>query len=235
MLKYSRASVGVIKQELASISFFVTLLSTLLMMTYLVYAIVVGYGILAANIALCMITAINFCTYILMHRAEKRGVKNTRNWIKHACRIAKLCINAVSIATIAYAVVTTPDEVSAGTLVLLPMMIIFWVLQAILEMVTLYVKSRIDLLLAGLQLDFDHVITPIAKVKNMMSAVMGEASEEPAPVSAHHERLLKRRAEQAEVARKEKWKRRAGHVLGRVLPHRKKEAAKADARECVKK
>ena len=235
MLKYSKASLGIIKQELATISFFVALLSSFLMMVYLVYSTIVGNGIFVANIALCVITTINFVTYILMHRAEAKDVREARNWIKHTCRITKLGINAVSLATIVYAVVSTPDEVNAITLVLLPLMIIFWVLQAIVEMVTLYVKSRMDLFLAGIQMDFDYVLTPLAKVKNAVGSVMGEEPQEPTTVSPHNERLLKTRVEEDATRRKEKWKRRAKALLEHIPLRRTGAGKQEDTRERVKK
>ena len=220
MLKYSRAAFGIIKEELTSISFFVTMASSVMMMAYLLYATLAGSGVLGANIALCSVTAVNLISYILMHRAETRGVKEARSWIKHTCKITKLCINAVSLATMVYAVVTTPDQVSTITLVLLPLMIIFWALQAILEVVTLYVKSRIDLFYNGIQMDFDYVIAPLAKVKSVVGAVMGEEPVASAPVGRYNEQLLKRRAAQDAAERSEKRKHRVKAVVERILPKR---------------
>lgn len=225
MLKYTMASYRIIKQELSSISFLVTLVSSLMMLAYLIYSAIVGNGERVINIVLCAITAINFFTYIFMRRAEKRSVKYARRWIKHTCKIAKLGINAVSLGIIIYAAAVTPEQLSTISLVLLPLMIIFWVLQAILEIVTLYVTGRMELFMNALQMDFEPIMTPIAKVKGFVGTVIGEEAAEEDGISAHNMRLLKRRAEQDAALKGERRRETLKRVLRRVVPVEK------DARE----
>ena len=217
MFKYSRASFRIILRELASITFFITLITSLLTIAYLVYATVVGNGERVINIALCALTAINLITYLLMNRAERKRVKNVRKCIAHICNITKLCLTAVSLGIIVYAAAVTPDEVSAVSLVLLPLLIILWVLKAILEMAILYFDSRFRLVLDAWQMDME----PVTKVKGFVGAMVGEDVEEPDPVNPHNERILKKNAAQYEAEHGKKKsgtvKKLVGHVVGRVL------------------
>ena len=218
MIKYTMSAYRIIKQELISVSFLVTLISSLMMLAYLTYSAIVGNGERVINVVLCVITAVNFLTYIFMRRAEKKAIKHARKWIKHTCRITKLCINAVSLGIIIYAAAVAPEQVSAISLVLLPLMIILWVLQAILEIVTLYTTSRLELLINGLQMDAAPILTPVAKVKGIVGAVMGEEAEEEEPISPRNERLLKRRAEQDAALKGERRSEAFKKVWRRIVP-----------------
>ena len=232
MLKMTRAAYHTIKDELSSISFFITLVSSLIMTAYLVYSAVVGNGERVINIVLCALTVVNFITYVMMRRTEKRAVKYARKWIKHICKIAKLSINAIWLGIIVYAAAVTPEQVSTISLVLLPLMIIFWVMQAVLEALTLYVSNRMELFINGLQLDFAPVITPIAKVKGIVGSVMGEEMEEDEPVSPHNERILRHRAEQDEAGKGERRREMLRRVLRRVTV---RDDSRAEAREYAKR
>ena len=216
MFKHTRLFFKIVCHELSFMCFLLAQACSVAMLAYFVYAIVAGSGVFAINIALCTVIAINFIVSVFMRSVEKRGLKEVKRWIQHTCRITKLCINAVSLAGIIYAVVSTPHLISKINLVLLPLMIILWVLQALLEMITLYIESRIEVFFDARYKDN----ALFRKAKRLVGTALGDEVEEEREISPRSERLFKRYAEEEPVVKKGWRWGRALHLFAHILPRR---------------
>ena len=135
--------VGVVRL-VSGLSLVATVCTSLLMMIYLYWCLQQGNGVRAVNIVLLAVTAVNLISYLLMRGIESREIKRARRFIKHACKLIKLFMNAVSIAAIVYAIFMTPREVSIFRVILLPATTALWGLQLFLELLSISISGRIN-------------------------------------------------------------------------------------------
>ena len=189
MLKHTMASVGIIKDELSFFSFIANVISSLFMVGYLVFASFVGRGVLWINISLCGLTAINFVTYLATRKKNSNESKSVRKFVKHFYRVSRIVLNAIPIGTVLYLLAFTNEEINRVELVFLPLLILVWLAQVVLEISTLYVESRFTLFVDGLKMDME----PILKIKN---AILGNNDKEvDLNVSKGHRDMLAEEAE----------------------------------------
>lgn len=207
MLKYTIASTKKIKEELSLLGFLLKITVSLVMLAYLTVATVLELGYLYVNIALTAITAIDLAVYMITRSSYNKKVKKAGRAAGHVYTASKIVLNAITLASIIYTVCFDSEEVTKLVLVLTPVMIIFWILQFVCELITLYVESRMELFVTGIQMDIETVMRPYQKVKNIVLGAMGEEPSEPEDnVSSHNRRILETRA--GEDAQKRAAKRR---------------------------
>ncbi len=205
MIKNTMASVNIIKRELSLFSFLANLISSLIMIGYLIFSMVMGRGIFGVNIALCTLTVFNLSIYLVTKSAEDKNAKKLRRRAKHFYNISKVVLNAIPLATVLYILAFTSEDIPRMEMVLLPLMLIMWLVQLTLEIATLYIQSRMTLFTDAIKLDFEEVVKPLVRAKN---AFLGAPEEEPESdgVSRHNRRLLSEKVAEAE---REKAERRA--------------------------
>ena len=202
MIKNTLASVSIIKRELSLFSFLANLFSSLIMIAYLTFSMIMQRGILAVNIVLAALTVFNLTVYLVTKRAGGSDAKKLRRRVKHFYNISKIVLNSIPIATVLYILAFTGEEIPRLEMVLLPLMIIMWIVQLSLEVATVYIQSRITLFTDAIRLDFEEAIRPITRAKN---AIFGapEEEEEADRISKRNRRILseevaERKAEKAE-------------------------------------
>ena len=190
MFKHTMASVNIIKGELSLLSYIANIISALFMMGYLIFASVGGRGFLAVNITLCVLTAVNFITYLITRNKCDKESKRVRKFVKHFYNISRIILNAIPLATILYILAFTTEEVSRIEMVILPVLILIWLAQVVLEISSLYIQSRFTLFVDGIEMDIENAIRPILKVRNMINGTEGNARFDSDRVSDHNRTIL---------------------------------------------
>ena len=191
MFKHTMASVNIIKKELSVFSHLANIISSLFIMGYIIFSIVMERGLLGVNIALLAVTFINLIVYVIVSLKQTGELKKIRKVEKHIYKLSKICLNAIPLGTVIYSLAVEAGELSQLELVFMPLIILLWVVQVALEITTLYVESRLSLFTDGIKLDLE----PIFKIKN---AWMGESKKETPPVSEKHRSLLTEEIESKE-------------------------------------
>ena len=191
MFKHTMASVNIIKKELSVFSHLANIISSLFIMGYIIFSIVMDRGLLGVNIALLAVTFINLIVYVIVSLKQTGELKKIRKVEKHIYKLSKICLNAIPLGTVIYSLAVDAGELSQLELVFMPLIILLWVVQVALEITTLYVESRLSLFTDGIKLDLE----PIFKIKN---AWMGESKKETPPVSEKHRSLLTEEIESKE-------------------------------------
>lgn len=205
MIKNTIASVSIIKRELSFFSFLANLISSIIMIGYLIFSMIMGRGVMGVNISLVALTVFNLAVYLITNSQEDKSAKKLRRRVKHFYRISKIVLNAIPLATVLYILAFTGEEIPRLETVLLPLMIIMWLVQLSLEVATLYIRSRITLFTDAIRLDFEEAVRPLTRAKN---AILGSDEEESESegVSKRNRRILSEKVAEAE---REKAERRA--------------------------
>ena len=221
MIKNTKASVNIILSELSFFAFLANLISPLFTIGYLTFSLMAGRGILAVNIALVSIAALNLAVFLITKNTENKSTKKMRRRVKHFCTLSKIVLNAIPLASVLYILAFTGEEISKIELALLPLMLLMWLVQLTLELVTLYVQNRLTLFTDAIKLDIEETVKPLTKVKNAFLGAPEKDDEE--GVSDHNRRVLAKRIAADELERKER----------RLAEKEKKKKKKANSNENV--
>lgn len=207
MLKYTLASTNKIKDEIRLMVHIINIVTSAFMIVYLALISIFEIGYLIPNVILLALTLVDFLTYLLTYRTTCKKKKSVKSVITHVYRISKILLNAISLAIIIYTICFDPLSVNSILLVVVPLMIILWIMQLVFEVLSLYVRSRVDLFVDGIQMDFEAVIRPINKVRNAVLGAIGEDEESDDPVSEHNRAILEEQAREDGERRKVKRKK----------------------------
>ena len=178
MLKNTRAAFNLIKFEISLFAHIAKIVSTVIILAYLAFSLIIGRGLFAVNVVLCAITAVNFIVYLILRKKKDKKSKKVRKIVKHSYVITKIVLNAIPLATLILSVIFAPDKILIADVVFLPIMLLLWIAQVALEVVSLYVQSRIALFVDSIQEDFKFVITPVLKVKNFIKRIRPDYDSE---------------------------------------------------------
>ena len=140
-------------------------------------------------------------------------------------------LNAISLAIIIYTICFDPLSVSSILMVVVPLLIILWIMQLVFEVLSLYVRSRVDLFVDGIQMDFEAVIRPINKVRNAVLGAIGEDEGSDELVSEHNRAILEEQAREDGERRKVKRKKLFHGIKKLVISKIKKLSEKDDPDE----
>ena len=164
MFKHTKAYLKLIQEEFSLFSLIANLVSSLFMIGYMVYSLIVGRGMLAVNVILLSFAVINLGVYVTVKVMNTKEANKFRKIEKHIYNISRIFINAVPLVAVIYSLAFTAEQFSRIELVLLPLMILLWIFQSSLELVTLYLESRLRLFADAIALDYE----PIRKVVNSL-------------------------------------------------------------------
>ena len=205
MLKYTLASVHKITGEVKFFAHVFSLLTSSVMLGYLIFMCFADMGNLGLNLILAILTAVNFVIYIVAYNTKTKKMKRIKKSVNRAYSITKLFLNAISLLTVIYSISTEPSNVSNIKLVTIPLMIIMWILQLIIQILSIYVESRAKLFVDGIRMDFEPLIKSTSKVRNFIREATGEESVEPEEgVSDYNREILEEQAELDGISRKPK-------------------------------
>lgn len=196
MLNHTKAYLKLIQSELSVFSFILNLVSSLFMTGYMTYSLIVGRGILWVNVALLSLAVVNLAVYISAKVIDSRGAVKFRKMERHIYNFSRIIINAVPLAAVIYSLAFTNADISKIELVFLPLMILLWIFQASLELVTLYLEKRLKLFADAIMLDYE----PIRKVINSLKG--DSRANDVSAVSERNRALLTDMARQYEEENK---------------------------------
>ena len=202
----------------------------IVMIGYLVALCLLHVGYLWLNILIASLTLINLLTYLFTYRCTSRRAGNVRKSVRHLSMGLKLFLNACSLMTIIYSLLVSPQHLHTVRLVFVPLTLLMWIGQVLVEIVTLYAESRIALFVSGLRMDAEPLTTFLHTTKNFVHTVMDEDPEQIPLVSERHREILTaeaaaHRARRA-LTKSEKQRRRRRFLVRLLRPHlwRKKHA-----------
>lgn len=195
MFKHTMASINIIKNEAALLSYIANIVSALFMMGYLIFASALGRGLLAVNITLCVLTAANFIIYLVTRKKCSKESKRVRKISKHTYNISRIILNAIPLGSLLYILAFTSEEISRIEMVLLPVLILIWLAQVVFEISSIYIQSRFTLFANGIEMDIENVIKPLIKIRNAVSGTDGENAFD---ISERNRNLLGEKVEKNE-------------------------------------
>ena len=207
MLDYTKSVLVKTVEDLKSIAFYAALTLQILQVGYLIYALCVGLGILAANIILLILTSayLSFMLYLHWGTVGKKLqtiLKRVYQWSKRAIKLFTLGVSVYGLWITASETITTKSLIS---IILLVFMLIAWVLEILFSLILMVVERRASLLLDAMKMDFE----PVFKAKNFIDKIRGREVEEEIVPSKSRSILNKMNTERKERLKAKKLERKA--------------------------
>lgn len=209
MLDYTKAAVAKIVDDLKRVGYIFNIVIQSLSIVYLVYAICVSAGILWANIALLTFSVVFFVFYLITHNKNGKQVRQIYKATKRACKWIKLSIRAFTLGIMMYSLYAATTHTTAVSVILTALMVVGWTLQVLLEIVLAFAESRFEILIAGIQADFENAIKPVQSVGNFLKKVTGQEVE-PDKEPTRARKILDKRVSEVRAERKKKKEEKRG-------------------------
>ena len=221
MLDYTQAAFFKIIDDFKKFALIFNFVSQIFYIAYLIYAIATSNGLLAVNIVLLCLSIAYFIFFLIVTLREKQN-KTVKAIVKKIFKYSKLAIKAVTLGITLYGLYYTSKNATLASVMLSALMIVGWLLQIAFEVITVFVESRINLLITGLQTDFDNFMKPIRAVSGFFKK---------APVEEEEKELSPRQTKVMEMLGKRVAKRRAEREEKKLLKKQEQEMKKLQAKQ----
>ena len=176
MFDYTKSVFNKTVEDLKSIAFFSALFLQIVQVGYLIYALCIGSGIVAANIVLLILSTayLGFMLYIHWQNVAKKTkkiLKNIYRWCKRTIKLFTLGVSIYGLFITASETVTVKSLVS---IILLVFMLIAWLFDVLFSLIVMVIEKRTTLFFDAMKMDFE----PVFKAKNFFDKIRGKEVEE---------------------------------------------------------
>ncbi len=165
MFNYTKAAFSLIIKELKLFSKIFKWSLIIFSTFYYIYAIIFNIGNVLINASLLLLTASYTIFEICTKRIENKDLKKVS---KKIYSFAKLFIRAVSLGGTIYGLYSSSITMSNITTILLPLMIILWILQVLLELVICVMEKYIEFIITGIREDIKDFVGVAGKVTDVL-------------------------------------------------------------------
>ena len=224
MLDYTKAAMAKMKGDFEKAVYFFKIFSQILTIVYLVYTLVASSGIWIAN-AILLALAVGYFIFFFCAEKENKQLK------KQVKTIYKYCRRAVKIFTLGvtvYGVFLTTADPSPISILLIVLMLVGLVLQLLLDVAGFIVNNYFQLVMTGLEADFEFV----SKTGNFFKKLAGKEVEPEKEPTKHrlflNERVSESRAKKKEEKETKKQQRIADKAARKEAKRLAKKLAKED-------
>ena len=176
MFDYTKSVFLKTLDDLKKLAFLFSLCLQIFQIGYLLYALIIGSGVLAVNIVLLVISIGYLVLIFYFYRnkiknSTKQLLKNIYRWSKRVIKLFTLGVSIYGLYATASDVITLKSLIS---IMLLVFMLITWILDVLLSLVILVIERRKNMFFDAMKMDFE----PVFKAKNFFDKVRGREVEE---------------------------------------------------------
>ena len=166
MFKHTRTALNQVIKDFKFASNVCTFGSQIFYIGYLIYAICADVGYLWANITLLAVCGLYFLFTATTHNIKDKETKLAKRNARHTLRWVKIFVNAAVLAMMGYSIYISSTVPSTLTTILTAISVVSWLLSLSLELITMYVENRINLIKESFMKD----ISPAETVGTIVKA-----------------------------------------------------------------
>lgn len=153
MFIYSRAVLFKISEDIKKFAFIFSLLTQIIYIGYLVYALIAGSGIFYANIIL-LVLSYTYSVFIVINRIKQsKKPEDSEKNVKKIYRRAKICINALTLGATLYGIFIATSSPDTASVIFASFTTITWLLSVLLEIVVVIFEKYSELVAAAIEKD----------------------------------------------------------------------------------
>ena len=171
MFKYTREALSQITKDFKFASNVCTFGSQIFYIGYLIYALCANVGYSWANITLLAVCGLYFLFTATTHNVKDKEAKLAKRNAKHTFRWVKISIKAAVLAMMGYSIYISATEPSTLTIILTAIAVVSWLLSLSLELITMYVENRIELLKESFIKDVKNPVETVSTIVKTAASV----------------------------------------------------------------
>ena len=203
MILHTEVAFNKVKEDFNKLRYAFGILSRLLPVLFLIYALFAKTGILCINIALLFVSFADVLFHIIKNRPTNNEQKQLNKAYNKIFKYSKLFINGIKLGINVYLIYTTSTNFNLLSITLTSLSIISWIVQVLLEIIGAYILDKIDYLKEGIRADIDMIKSPAKKVGDFFKNITGKPVEE-VPEPSKKRLFLQEKIEELKTERKEK-------------------------------
>lgn len=205
MFLYTRAYFQKLISDFKLIGYLFNVFSPIVYILYLIYAINNSLGYLWANITLLSVTVLYLVFFITTYDIKAKSFKGTKRTVRHIFKGIKLSVTALTLGITIYGIYTATIHTTVLSVVLSCFMVVFWVMQTAIELITYFIEFQADLFMAAIKADATELIKPVAAVGNFVKRVTGKETSSDEPKTTNKIlRILDKTVEKIKMAKEKK-------------------------------
>ena len=199
MLDYTKAAIKQIAEDFKKIDLVRNVLTQILYIFYLGYAIFIKSGNFTVNLIL-FVLSVGYFAFFIWATGQENSKKKMQKVVETIYKRCKQLIKLFTLGVMLYGVWIAAENVTPLGMILSALMIVGWVLQIVFEIIIKFFSKRINLLIEGLEADYEGMTKPARKVGNFFKKVTGKEVEEKEPTKARL--FLEQKVEEEHAAKK---------------------------------
>lgn len=239
MLEYTKVAVKQTVDDFKKIDYIRNIITQILYIAYLLYTLIAGSGILVANIILLVLSVGYFVFFLIA--TQKNADKKLKTVVKTVFTRCKQIIKFFTLGVMVYGIWLTANDVTPLSLLLSALMIAGFVLQIVFEIIIKFFTARVNLIIEGLEADYENMTKPVRSVGNFFKKMTGKEVEEKEPSKTRvllDKKVIEAREErkeqkilQKEEKKQEKLRKKQEKKAIRLAQKQEKKQAKAQAKK----
>mgnify|MGYP003293263362 CR=1 FL=1 len=220
MFQYTLAVLDKTVRDIKAVGKSISVVTQIIYILYLSYAIIAGISTLWANIALLGVSVLYFAFHIYCLARLDEKMKEAKEGALHAYKTVKLAINGITLGMTLYGIYIAASEVSVITVVFAGLSTIGWMFGLLLELTAYFFENRKALFDEAFKADTaeikETVTKPVTVVSDFIKKATGQKIDEEKPKPTRKRRVLDRLvAQHKERKKNEREKKREKAELKR--------------------
>ena len=195
MLDYTKTAVKKTVEDFKKLDYIRNICTQAVYIAYLAYAWITGAGILWANIVLLALSTAYFIFFLIATAGLPNGAKRLKKRVRDVFLVCKKTVQLYTLGVMIYGIYATTTHITPISVILSAFMIVGWVLQIIFEVVFRFFLAKANLIIAGMEADYDQMTKPVKTVGNFFKKLAGKEIEPEKEKSKHRVWLDKKVAE----------------------------------------
>lgn len=172
MIDYTRAAIDKTLNDFKRFGFVFNIVIELLSISYLIYAIIAGAGVIYANIALAAVSLAYLAFYIIVGREPEK--KKLYAQTKSSYKAFKIAVHTVNLGIIVYGIYIATEEPSFVSIVMAAATTVGWAINLLVTFSISYLSSKANFIIRAIEADIEEAKRPVEKVDNFFKKIRGE-------------------------------------------------------------
>ena len=141
MLDYTIVATKKTVEDIKRFTLVFSILTQVLYIGYLVYALVLNLGFSWLNIPLLAVSVAYFVFYLVIRGKNGKKIKEAGKNIRHSFKFIKISAASFNLAVLLYSIWAFPEEVEPISIVFATLMTVVWVLQLVFELICIFAEN----------------------------------------------------------------------------------------------
>lgn len=168
-----------IARDVVNFSKFITVISQIIVAGYFTYLCFMGLGLLPLNIVLIAVSLVYLVLYFATYGNKEETTRKARRYTLRIGKALEILGKAVTLGISIYGIYLS-STANPITIILSTLSIIGWIMQAVIEIVSVYIEIKFEELKACISEDvkpFEPVVNTIKGTVKVISQVPEEVKE----------------------------------------------------------